>query len=138
MERFEGVCCSAHALELSQRVPWEFAPDAQEGEEPEMELFWKDGTESHQRTVRGWREAQGTVDKLLKSGIDFVMLDPEGFDCDVMIEKIAQTLIGPIARQLRENGWMPRRNYPCGCHPRLLCDTHSAMRWEEFATRTGH
>jgi hypothetical protein len=103
-----------------------------------MELFWKEGDEPFQREVRGWKEAQGLIDQLLKRGVDIVMVDPEDFDCDILIEKIAATLIGPVARMLRKDNWTPRRTYPCGCHPRLLCDTHSEMRWAEFAARTGH
>jgi hypothetical protein len=138
MESFKGVCCRRHALELSRRVPWEFAPDVQDGEELEMELFWKDKEESRQASVRGWKEARGAVDQLLRGGVDLILLDTDGFDCDVLIDRIAKMLMTPIARQLRDNGWIPRRNYPCGCTPRLLCDAHSAMRFDEFVARTGH
>lgn len=33
-----------------------------------------------------------------------------------------------IGRELRENGWQPRRVYPCGCDPEALCPDHARQR----------
>ncbi len=59
-------------------------------------------------------------------------------ECDDLVDRILKALLPHITRQLREDGWLPRRNYPCGCFPRGLCAEHREIRWGDHAERTGH
>ncbi len=53
-------------------------------------------------------------------------------DCDELVDRITAALIPHITEQLRVDGWVPRRNYPCGCSPTFLCRNHMAVQWSEF------
>lgn len=36
--------------------------------------------------------------------------------------------IDKITRELREDGWYPRKTYLCGCWPERLCAIHAEQR----------
>ncbi len=37
----------------------------------------------------------------------------------------------PITRELREDMWMPRQAYPCGCNHAYICPPHATIRAAE-------
>ena len=43
-------------------------------------------------------------------------------------KRAERAAIDAITRELRELGWYPARNYPCGCKQHLLCPIHAERR----------
>jgi hypothetical protein len=59
-------------------------------------------------------------------------------ECDELVNRITTVLMPHITKHLSARNWTPTIRYPCGCNPGLLCPEHSALRWDEYAARTGH
>jgi hypothetical protein len=56
-------------------------------------------------------------------------------ECDELVYRVTKALLPHITEQLRADGWMPRRNYPCGCTPTLLCIVHYALSTQKSGWR---